>query len=201
MQVTKFGVTRALAVIATASALGLTLCAQTAVAGGESGDAPLTVVKTVSGPVAAGTTFTATIQCDDTIIDDGGEGTDSATVTFDASGQPTSPDTMTFGGPGTCTVTETASGGATTTTAACESSVPVLPPQSQDGFSATAVGPDDPVCPVAGPQAAPITVNIVNPEQTATVTIANTFVVTPLTPLTPVVQPAAAIAAAPAFTG
>jgi hypothetical protein len=41
-------------------------------------------------------------------------------------------------------------------------------------------------------------VNIVNPEQTATVTIANIFVATP-TP--PAVQPAAAIAVAPAFTG
>jgi hypothetical protein len=196
MQVTKFGATRALVVLATASAFGVGLCAQTAFAGRESGAAPLTVVKTVSGPVAAGTTFTAAIQCDDTIIDDGGEGTDSATVTFDSTGQPTSPDTVTFGDPGTCTVTETASGGATTTSYACQGSVPVLPPESQGGFSAAQVTPDDPVCPAAGPQAAPITVNIVDPDQTATVTIANTFVVTP-----PAVQPAAAIAAAPAFTG
>jgi hypothetical protein len=73
---------------------------------------------------------------------------------------------VTFGGPGTCTVTETASGGATTTTYACEGSVPVLPPESQGGFSATAVTSEDPVL-----QAAPITLNVVNPEQTATVTM------------------------------
>src|SRR5436190_444149 len=73
---------------------------------------PLTVVKTVSGPVPEGTTFTATVECDDDIIRDGLDVTDTATVTFDATGQPTSADTITFDDPGSCTVTETAKGGA-----------------------------------------------------------------------------------------
>jgi hypothetical protein len=83
------------------------------------------VLKTVSGPVPAGTTFTATIQCDGAIIfDSGGDSLDSATVTFDATGQPTSPDTVTFDDPGQCTVTETATGGAATTTYACDGTAP-----------------------------------------------------------------------------
>jgi hypothetical protein len=167
--------------------------------------APLTIVKTVTGPVAPGTTFTATVSCvpdemevDGTgIIDDGTEeGADVATVTFGADGQPTSPDTITFDGPGTCTVTETANGGASSTTYSCVGSLPeddgeVEPIDGVGAFQQVPVA--DPVCPSAGPQSAPITVNIEEPDQTATVTIANVF--------TEQVQPAAQIVAQPAFTG
>jgi hypothetical protein len=168
------------------------MLAPAAGAGSAGGAAPLTVVKTVSGPVPAGTTFTATIQCDDAIIETGEEPTDSATVTFDASGQPTSADTVTFDGPGSCSVTETASGGAATTTYACEGLVPDEP-EIDNEFSAAQVEPVA-VCDAAGPQSAPITVNIFDEGQTATVTIHNTFA-------DPQPIPAAGVVAAPTFTG
>jgi hypothetical protein len=176
------------------AALGVGVLAPVATAGaGPSQDAPLTVVKTVSGPVPAGTTFTATIHCDNDIIDDGGEGTDTAAVTFDAAGQPTSADTVYFGGPGTCTVTETANGGAATTTYACEGSAPVDDPEKQSDFAPSAVvEPIDALCATAGPQADPITVHIVDPDQEVTVTIANTFAAAQVAPQ---------IVAQPAFTG
>jgi hypothetical protein len=156
-------------------------------------DAPLTVVKTVSGPVPAGTTFTATIQCDSDIIVTPGGPSDTATVTFDATGQPTTADTYGFNDPGTCTVTETANGGAATTTYACASTQPV----DAKAFGVGAQQVEEPICPEAGPQADPITVNIEFPAQTETVTIANTFTA----PTPPPVTPAAQIVAQPAFTG
>jgi hypothetical protein len=191
-------------VSAGALALGLGAVGFTQVASAgqpQAGVAPLTVVKTVSGPVPAGTTFTAKVQCNgDIIFVQGGASVDNATVTFGADGQPTSPDTVTFLDPGQCTVTETANGGAATTTYACEGGIPlptttttaVEVPQS-DVFP-SAVVPDGPVCETAGPQATPITVNIENEDQEATVTIANTFVAPPP-------QPAAALVVAPTFTG
>ena len=188
------GVTRALMAAAAATVLTLGVSAQVAGAGGPSpGAAPLTVVKTVSGTAPAGTTFAAVVQCDGAIIVDGGEGTYTATVTFGATGQPTSPDTVTFGDPGQCTVTETAAGGAASTTYACEGVAPVDEPD-RESFSAQQVLPEDPICPAAGPQASPITVNIEFEGQQASVTIHNTFA-------DPVVRPAASIVAAPAFTG
>jgi hypothetical protein len=188
-----------------AAALAFAVVAPGASAGILGEAAPLTIVKTVSGPVPAGTTFTATIQCvpdpapeaADGIIDNGTEeGTDVATVTFDATGQPTSPDTVSFNGPGTCTVTETGNGGAASTTYACEGTIPPLDEEEPPGgVGAFQELPEfDPVCPSAGPQAAPITVNIEAPSQSATVTIANTF-----TAAAP--QPAAQVVAQPAFTG
>jgi hypothetical protein len=153
------------------------------------GVAPLTVVKTVSGPVPAGTTFTATIQCDGDIIYTGEDPIDQATVTFDATGQPTSPDTVTFEDPGACIVTETASGGAGTTTYSCEDEVPL----EGTGVGGTAiVEPDGPICTAVGPQVDPISVNIEFEDQEATVTIHNTFA-----------EPQAAprVVARPAFTG
>jgi|1186.fasta_scaffold538868_2 hypothetical protein len=189
------GATRVALTVGSISALAMAVFVANAGAGVvPTLDAPLTVVKTVSGPVPAATTFTAQIHCDSAIIDTDDGNTDTATVTFDSSGQPTSPDTVGFDDPGSCTVTETASGGAASTTYACESSVI---DDSESAFP-SAVTPDSPVCVAAGPSATPLTVNIVDPDQSATITIANTF--TAVTP-TPVVQPAAAVAAAPAFTG
>jgi hypothetical protein len=168
-------------------------------AGVVGGAAPLTILKTVTGTVPAGTTFTVALECSDGAeIDDGDGGTTSATVTFDAAGQPTSPDTFTFSdGPGLCVVSETVSGGASSTTYACEGSYPDTPeepavPEQEGGFSAEQVAPGDPVCPAAGPQAAPITVNIVTPSQDATVTVHNTF---------DDPAPAPQVIARPAFTG
>jgi hypothetical protein len=176
--------------------LALALFAPAASAGDPIGAAPLTVVKTVSGTVPAGTTFTATIQCQGGAVFDGGGTTRS--VTFDAQGQPTGPSTFTFDdGPGTCTVTETANGGATTTTYACAGENPVdeIEPPIKEGFEPSAVlTPDDPPCTAAGPQTAPIVVNIVAEDQDATITIANTFV-------EPTPQAAPQVVAQPAFTG
>ena len=111
-----------LAVLATmVAALGAASFGGVASAGGEveTDVAPLTMVKTVTGPVPAGTTFTATIQCDGDIIDTDEGDTDVATVTFAADGQPTSADTVSFSEAGSCIVTETVNGGATTTTYSC----------------------------------------------------------------------------------
>ncbi len=194
MRSTTFGAFRVIFAGAAATALAIGLSVVAAGAGVVPiGAAPLTIVKTVSGPVPAGTTFTATIACDDDIIVDGGSGTDTATVDFAADGQPTTPDTLNFEGPGSCTVTESATGGAATTTYACEGTVPAEEvPAPEGGFSAQQV--EEPICPSAGPQAQPISVNIEFEDQTATVTIANTFV-------EPTPQPAAEVVAQPAFTG
>lgn len=148
---------------------------------------PLTVVKTVSGPVPAGTTFTATVACDDDIILDGLDVTDTATVTFDAAGQPTSADTVEFDDPGSCTVTETATGGAATTTYSCSSEVVAA---STDVREQQVLA----LCATSGPQSSPMTINPEVVEGSITVTIANTFVAA-----TP--QPAPQVVAAPVFTG
>jgi hypothetical protein len=190
-----FGAIGALALVATAPGAG---------AGIREEAAPLTIVKSVTSPFPAGTTFTATISCTPSeeeadaaegIIDDGGDGTDVATVTFGADGQPTSPDTVSFDGPGVCTITETANGGATSTTYACVGTLPepddeITPTDGVDAFQEVPI--DQPVCPSAGPQSSPITVNIIDPDQTATVTITNT---------PPAAQVAPQIVAQPAFTG
>jgi hypothetical protein len=183
------GLVSAVALAAGVGAVGFT---QMASAGEvKIGVAPLTVLKTVSGPVPAGTTFTATIQCDAAIIFTGDVPLDHVTVTFDATGQPTSPDTVTFDDPGQCTVTETATGGAATTTYACEGSQPV----DDKGINGEAIVlPDDPICTAAGPQADPIAVNIEFEDQEASITIHNTFA-------EPEIKPAAEIVAQPAFTG
>ena len=165
-------------------------------AGVAPGAAPLTVVKTVSGTVPAGTTFSVTIQCDGDIIDDGDGGTDLATLTFDATGQPTSPDTVTFVDPGGCVVAETVNGNALSTTYACDFTLPAEEespvPGSTDGFGAQQVPPEEGVCEAAGPQSGPMGVGIVSQGQTATVTIHNTFGDP---------QAAEQIVAQPAFTG
>jgi hypothetical protein len=184
-----------------AAALALAIFAPGAGAGSQAGSAPLTVVKTVSGAVPAGTTFTATIQCDGDMIFTGGESTDVATVTFDATGQPTSADVIGFEGPGECEISETAQGGAATVSYACEGvqgtpvdDEPPLEPLGFDVSPSAVVLP--PVCATVGANG--VEVNISAPDQSGTVTITNTFV--PLQPLQPI-QPAAQVVAQPAFTG
>jgi hypothetical protein len=185
-------------------ALAFAMLAPGAGAGIREGAAPLTVVKTVTAPFPAGTSFEATIHCTASeidaaaggIIDNGTEeGTDTATVTFGADGQPTSPDTVSFDGPGVCAITETVNGGAVNTTYSCVGNNPddEMEEEPIDGVGAFQEEPiDEPVCPASGPQASPITVNIVDPDQDATVTIANT-------PGAP--QAAPQVVAQPAFTG
>lgn len=177
--------------LAAAGAVGV---AQVAVAGGAPINSPLTIVKTVSGPVPAGTTFTATVECDgDIIVVDQGPDTDTATVTFDETGQPTSPDTISFKNQdGSCSVTETETGGAATTTYSCESTLPAVQ------VAPAVPAPDPDVCETTGPQSDPITVNIVDKDQTATVTIANTF---PEPTPQPGPEAAPEVVATPTFTG
>jgi hypothetical protein len=189
---------RAALVASGVTALALVGFAPGAGAGLEGVDAPLTIVKVVDGVAPAGTTFTATIQCSADIIDDGGEGTNMATVTFDATGQPTSADVIGFNGPGECDISETAQGGATTVSYACSGvqGTPVddeepVEPEGFDVSPSAVVLP--PVC--ASVEAEGVEVNISTPDQSGTVTITNTFV-----PLQPI-QPAAQVVAQPAFTG
>jgi Domain of unknown function (DUF5979) len=162
--------------------------------------APLTIVKTVSGPVPAGTTFTVNVHCNGNI--DTGDQAGSAAitpndaeVTFDATGQPTSPDIIGFDDPGTCTITETVTGGAASVSYACAGTIPV-PNDTVKGFGGVAadqVAPPTEPCASAGPQADPATVYIVDPGQEATVTVHNTFA----DPVTPAAQ----VVIQPAFTG
>jgi hypothetical protein len=198
-------VTRGFAVLGSSFLLVLGFATAAGAGAAPIGAAPLTIVKTVSGATPpTTTTFTATVSCGASIIDTGGGSSDTATVMFDSTGQPTSADTITFVGPGTCTVSETADGGAASTTYACVGTEPPVQPGTEKGFSAQQVEPG-PICPAAGPQAAPITVNIEFENQQATVTIANTFVAPPTTtitpPTTPPVQAAPQVVAQPVFTG
>jgi hypothetical protein len=210
MRAWTLGATRASIAVASASLMVMGFMAQGANAGLENElSAPLTVVKVVdpAHPAPTGTTFTATVHCDGSIIDTGepaneatDEGTDTATITFDATGQPTSPSTIGFINEGVCTVTETANGGAKSVSYACEGvqgtikegSEPVNP--QFEGPSSADVLPA--VCATTGP-VDPIEVNISEPDQSATVTITNSFEVAPTPP--PVVAPE--VVAQPTFTG
>ena len=183
--------------LGSAVALGVLGFGPVAQAGTQPLSAPLTIVKTVSGPVPAGTTFTVTVNCfDGAEIDDGDGGTTTATVTFDAAGQPTSADTLNFSdGPGACTVTETTTGGAATVSYSCvgvPGEIEEEPIEPSGGFSAQQVAGEP--CATAGPQVAPLQVNILIESQEATVTVANTFG-------DPQPTPAAGVVAAPTFTG
>jgi hypothetical protein len=153
----------------------------------------LTIVKTVDGPVAEGTTFTVSVDCTNDVIDDGDGGTNSTTVEFDSTGQPTTPDVidLVFDVEGSCTVTEPENGGASSTTFACEGGATVAPASVA------------PVCPEAGPVEDDIVVNKSYPAIEATVTVHNTFVAAPIitTPPPSGPQPAAQIVAKPTFTG
>ena len=192
---------RAALVAAGVAAFALVGFAPSAGAGPKEIDAPLTIVKVVEGVAPAGTTFTATIPCDGDIIDDGEDGTDVATGSFDATGQPTSADVIGFRNEGQCAVTETASGGASTVSYACTGvqgtpidEEPPLEPRGFDVSPAAVVLP--PVCASTGPDG--VEVNISVPDQSGTVTITNTFVAPQPQPQP---KPAAQVVAKPAFTG
>ncbi len=163
--------------------------------------APLTVTKSIAGAPApaAGTEFTITVQCLDSTIDLGSVGragtASSVDLTFvvgsDGQAHPTVTDTISFVEENQCTVLESDAGGAASTTYACSGTGAV-----QAGAAATGswgvsdqaiVAPGDP-CTANGPQADPITVNILTSRQEATVTVQNTFA-------------AAAAAVTPRFTG
>jgi hypothetical protein len=201
------GATRASVAVASAALMVAGFMAQGAGAGLNPGlAAPLTVVKVVHGAVPAGTTFTATVHCDSPIIDTGepqpqatDEGTDTATITFDATGQPTSVSTIGFIESGVCTVTETGTGAAQSVSYACDGVQGTLPTDDTEPVNPEFDGPSTadvlpPVCATTGP-VEPIEVNISEPDQSATVTITNTFA-----DPAPAIAPEA-VAAQPTFTG
>jgi hypothetical protein len=170
--------------------------------------APLAIKKTTSGAVAkAGDTFTVSLQCTKSTIDtrpfESGASQSQRTFTFtaDASGtvQPAAGYVVGFTDPNSCTVTETATSRTATASYACTGTGAQTPLDDiaargagwRGGLgAATAANPNDP-CQTSGPQATPLTVDIVSPGQTAAVTVTNALV-----------EPAAAaIVVTPRFTG
>ena len=174
---------------------GLILFGPAQLTSGQTLQAPLTVVKVVSGTAPAGIVFTVTITCSPgTIV---GSNPSQATMMFTATGQPIGTNTIGFDDPTQCTVTETVTGGAATVQYSCTSVLPAS--AGTNGFGATdsttpttgVTGQAPPtICAAAGPQTAPMVVNIEFSDQSATVTVTNTFVPPP--------PPAVVVAA---FTG
>ena len=152
----------------------------------------LALDKVVEGTAPAGTQFVVTVECGGAIIREGQTLVASVQRTFDAEGNPVGSDTVEFNsaavvGPGDeeCTVTETGTGDAAEVTYACQDT----------GAS--------PMCESTGPQAEPMELVILDPNQGATVTVANAFVAVPMpapTP-TPTAEPAPPVVAPPVFTG
>lgn len=141
--------------------------------------APLTVEKVVSGSAAPGTTFTEHVACTEPsiIVPLGSSESASArdlVFTVDAAGvaQPAAGYTIGFTDSAACTVTETVDGGATSVSYACENH---FVPRITEWVAPQQIAIDPPVCSEAGPTASPITVNVVDPDQTTTVTVTNTF--------------------------
>jgi hypothetical protein len=129
--------------------------------GGFSSD--ITLNKIVAGDAQAAGPVTVEVTC---------TSGDPQTVTFPAEG---GSQVVTVGSsldtPNACTFTETDKAGATTTSYVCTGSVPQEQPPEIPSAAQTA----EEVCPSAGPQDTPITVNVLDPAQTADVTITNTF--------------------------
>ena len=159
--------------------------------------APLTITKIVSGFVLPPgsllldpMTFSARVQCDAPNIDLGSLGlagaTDHVDIEFRSTGNgiatPVGLDTISFTSGTQCTVTEPfarESEGVDSVSFTCDVAPPIAPsasgaPSALDAGS-TAVQPGDPVCPVRGPVDDSIVVNVVNAEQSATVTLTNVF--------------------------
>jgi hypothetical protein len=164
--------------------------------------APLTIKKATTGATARpGQAFTVQVACDSPTIFLGGQNLSSVDLSFavDDAGvvQPASGYTLGFDEENHCTVTETAAGSQTSETSyACtgsgaQTAIDAASAGAWQGGvgTATAANPDDP-CVTSGPQATPIAVDIVTPDQQATVTVTNTLV-----------DPAAAVNVTPRFTG
>jgi len=166
--------------------------------------APLTIAKVVGGTVVfpAGTRFDVTISCTNPTINLGSlglPGTGSAvTLSFVANGagvaSAVGPDTISFVNQTDCTVNETRNGGAPSVSYLCSAQIdsndngPIA-----EGFGnprAAALGPFPEACAAQGTQAAPMLVHLVDPNQSATVTVANMN--DPVSPL---------VLIAPRFTG
>jgi hypothetical protein len=166
--------------------------------------APLTIKKVLGGTAAfaPGTRFDVTISCTDPAINLGTEGrlgtASTVTLSFVANAGGTASavgsDTIAFVGQTDCTVTETNRGGATAVSYLCSAQI-----ESDDdgpvaeGFgnpSAAAIGPFPDACAAQGAQLSPVLVHIIDPNQSATVTVTNLN--SPVAPL---------VLIAPRFTG
>jgi hypothetical protein len=166
--------------------------------------APLTITKaTTGGTAAAGTTFSVTLTCDDTVINPGSVGqpglpTDTLTVQFtvDSSGiaQPQAGYVVSFFEEAACQVNETGTGGATAVSYTCTSTAGEGAGSAGWTSSAQELTAG---CVSAGPQSTPIGVNIVDENQTAHVSVTNTIAASVTPP--PAVAPAVVVQ--PAFTG
>jgi hypothetical protein len=151
-----------------------------------------------SGPTTPGQTFTLHVSCPGGTIAAGETGLTDVDLLFtvDASGtvQPSTGQTIGFLEQTECTITETASGGAAGVSYACTGSGASVEATAAGGWggvhAATAADPDDP-CRTSGPQATPISLDVVTARQEATVTVTNTFAATP----------AAGVVVTPRFTG
>jgi hypothetical protein len=135
-----------------------------------SGTADFELLKVVNGTPPPGTEFVVTLSCEGVTINPGGQS--QTTVRFDAGGSPRDPASLQLQGTGTCTVTETQTGGANLVSYEC-------------GQAAGEPGGAPPLCPVTGPQADPVTLDVVTPHSPTSVTVTNTF----QQPPTPVFAP------------
>jgi hypothetical protein len=147
--------------------------------------APLTITKVATGATTPGQTFTVHVGCTNDTIAFGDEELAEVDLQFVVDGagvvQPAVGQTIGFYGENTCTVTETANGGAISTSYQCTGSGASDTDAGIDAGrgtwgvgAATAENPDDP-CVTSGPQAEPMVVDIVSPNQQAAVTVTNTL--------------------------
>jgi hypothetical protein len=150
--------------------------------------APLAITKVVaSGAPEPGTIVTVTLSCTSPSIDPstvGGSWADERVAhavvqfTIGPDGDPLGgAATVGFGGRNSCTITETQTGGAVTVTYSCTNSGFQTDSESErtGGFAGQAVVGPDGLCSSAGPQATPITVDIVDPGQLVEVTVTNAY--------------------------
>jgi len=171
-------------------ALALGAVALAAVPGG-AGASPtntFTVVKHVTGPVPAGTTFTVEVTCEPLSLGALAP-TPDLVITFDATGTPTTANSVTTSAGSRCTAVETANGTAVGVAYQC-SIVRGNTDQTGPPFLGNC-GPDDNQATFG---------DVIG--DAATITVTNSFAAPITPPVTPPVTPAAqAVQAAPAFTG
>jgi hypothetical protein len=174
-------------VIAAFAAGAVALSAASSGAGVAQPTNSVTVVKHVTGPVPAGTTFTVEVSCvphSPGLPEAEAPVPDVTDVTFDATGTPTSESTVTVGAGHQCTVTETQSGTAVAVAYECS-----IERGETDGGDPPFLGN------CTGDNQATFGDVI---GDAATITVTNSFATPPIEPITPAAQ---AVQAAPVFTG
>ncbi len=168
-----------------ALALGAVALAAAPSGAGASPTNTFTVVKHVTGPVPAGTTFTVEVTCEPLGLGALAPIPDLV-ITFDATGTPTTENSVTTSAGSRCTAVETASGTAAAVAYQC----------SIERGNTDQIGP--PFLGNCGPDDNQASFGDVIGDA-ATITVTNSFVTPPIQE--PVTQAAQAVQAAPAFTG